>query len=86
MLLFFFIIIFKPDLAEENKLREEIKTSSLEVQSCSEISTVRVGVLFNRLNIRAGRALVLAEGAGKPEGRETEPSLKNRNAGKQRNS
>lgn len=43
-------------------------------------------MLLNRLNVNAGEAVVLAEGAGKPEGRETEPSLKIKNAGKQRNS
>lgn len=82
----FIFFIFKTNLDEKNKLREEIKPSSLGVQSCSEMSNVRLDVLFNRLNINAGRALMLAEGTGKPEGRETESLLKNRNAGKQRNS
>lgn len=60
------------------------KTSSLELQSCSEMPPVRLEELLNRLHVNAGKALTLAEGAGKPEGMETEPSLRNKSAGKQR--
>lgn len=80
---FNFLFILKTDLAEESKWREEIKTS-LEVQSCSEMPPVRLEDLLNRPHINAGRVLMLVEGAGKPEGMETEPSLRNKNAGKQR--
>lgn len=74
------------NFAQPEKQEKSRRASSLEVQSCSEMSTVRLDVLLNRLNVNAGRALMLAEGAGKPEWRETEPSLHNGNAGKQRNS
>lgn len=81
---FNYLFVLKTDLVEESKWREEIKTSSFKMQSCSEMSPVRLEDLLNRLHINAGRALTLAEGAGKPEGMETEPSLRNKNAGKQR--
>lgn len=72
---YYFFVVFKRDLAEENKLKEEIETSALEVQSCSDMSTMRLDVTFNRLNINAGRPPMLTEGAGKPEGRKREPPL-----------
>lgn len=81
---FNYLFVLKTDLVEESKWREEIKTSSFKMQSCSEMSPVRLEDLLNRPHINAGRALTLAEGAGKPEGMETEPSLRNKNAGKQR--
>lgn len=40
-----------------------------------EMPPVRLEELLNRPHINAGRALT-AEGAGKPEGKEAEPSLK----------
>lgn len=80
---FNFLFTLKTDLTKESKGREQIKTS-FKMQSCSEMSPVRLEELLNRQHINAGRALTLVEGAGKPEGMETEPSLRNKYTGKQR--